>query len=251
MPRSDLDLERLRLPATQDLHRQGFTDRITGQARKEPIVVLNRLTVDSRQNVADDQPAGFSGTAVLHADHQQAGSLLTLKGFLHRSGELHALAAYAEITALNRAVFGKLVGHFPGIVRGESQHDAAPEAGGVQPDHAAFRVHQRPARKTGERCCVGADEAVDAALRRADRAARGADHAQTDLDPRGVVGRAPAPARRFSPRRKFRPLSTAERRTAKLSRVAWPLRRLRAVRQDDGDALLLLDDVVAVSTSRR
>ena len=101
---TDLDVQRLRLPAAQDFDRRRFACDIAVEARKQFIVMQDGRACNSHQNISNDQAAFGCWAVVFHANHQKACGLLAFERLLRSSGDFNGLAANPKITALDAAM---------------------------------------------------------------------------------------------------------------------------------------------------
>src|SRR5512143_3659853 len=107
LPLGRCHLHGLRLTAAEDLHGDFFTHDITMQGSEQVIRVLQGLAVDLGQDVADEQAAGLSGTALFEPEYQQA--------------TFDRLCTDAQVTALYRAVLGQRLRDSPGDAGRDSE----------------------------------------------------------------------------------------------------------------------------------
>src|ERR1044072_5164838 len=94
---TNLNIQGLRLPATQNLNRRGLTDHVPIETCKELIVMQDRLSSHRDKDIAHDESTFGCWATVLYTKNKKSCCLLTLQCFLRSLWDVHGLAANTEI----------------------------------------------------------------------------------------------------------------------------------------------------------
>src|SRR5690349_13436805 len=118
-PFADGDLDGLAGAATDHVDGHRLADAVAAEQRLEIVGVAERLAFEADEDVAEQQAALRGGAVGFHADDHQA-DLARPPGAL-AFGQLHRLAADAQVAALDRAVLRQALGVAPGDGRRDRQ----------------------------------------------------------------------------------------------------------------------------------
>ena len=119
--------------------------------------------IDRDNDVAAPQPGLFGRGAGHHLGHHCPRRAFRLHGSGHRARMV--LDGDPELTPVNFAEPGELVGDLPNHVAGDGEADADVAASrthdrGIDPDEMTVDVDQRSARVSGVYCRIGLDEVL-------------------------------------------------------------------------------------------